>query len=930
MKDSIFRINVLIGLSFIIYHLSLIPAGAQDLAARFRTVDVKDGLADNFVRDITTDSEGYVWFSTINGVSRYDGYRFLNFMPREWGGDSGDVAMVRETADSTLWMVCQGELLTYRRVERMWAVDGLQRLQQLGVKGQEVRRFYVDEGGSLWVATEQGLFHYDYTRRRLSRYDVGGASVLHVVTKGNVTLVVTADYNIYKVEQRLSLLTKVPGMTSSRGSRALLDSRMNLWIYQSHALAGTQLIYSLSDGLWRQADWLRQMGNTSVNVIAEDRDGNLWIGSGNKGVWVWPLDAPPSSLNVQRSTLTPHITCFYHDRNNTMWVGSAKLGAAFTDLNSPRFTHVSTGRHEDVSALLEDREGRLYIGFDGDGVTCGDRHWSVEQGQLPSDIVTSLAMDPNGNILVGTYGNGIAVLGAPIGSAASLCEEPSPLNYVKAMAFDKHGSLWVATVDAGVVRKTADGQLTHFRSANAPLPSDGILCLCYDEKRDWLYIGTSNSIAVYDCGHGRFLPLYGDSQAASIGRQLTGTYVTSLLTDDNGWLWIGSRNGLWLCDPDSGNLTHITTEQGLSHNVVRAIAKAANGIWVSTDNGLTFLPSTLHPQPFYDADGLYDVVFSNNAALTTRDGTVLLGCYTGYVSILDAPPSPLKVQSSTLHPLRVKLTELRINGDMEVRPTEPLTIRHDERLGLSVSVMVPALSHKTRYLYRFKGEDEWMRAPGNMLYFASLMPGSHVLQVKAEVPGLVTTEALELNIRVLPPFWQSTPAFVLYLLLLLLAVALIWFVVRQWKQRELAIMQLKDKVLEWSQKVQARVGRQMEISPSEITVSSLDEELVSNVIRHIEEHMADADYSVAQLGSDVGMTRGHLYKKLMAIVGKSPVEFIRIIKMKRGKSLLEQGKTNISEVADMVGYSPKQFARYFKMMYGVTPSEYLKTQRLNI
>lgn len=56
----------------------------------------------------------------------------------------------------------------------------------------------------------------------------------------------------------------------------------------------------------------------------------------------------------------------------------------------------------------------------------------------------------------------------------------------------------------------------------------------------------------------------------------------------------------------------------------------------------------------------------------------------------------------------------------------------------------------------------------------------------------------------------------------------------------------------------------------------------------------------------------------------------RIIKMKRGKSLLEQGKTNISEVADMVGYSPKQFARYFKMMYGVTPSEYLKTQRLNI
>lgn len=68
-------------------------------------------------------------------------------------------------------------------------------------------------------------------------------------------------------------------------------------------------------------------------------------------------------------------------------------------------------------------------------------------------------------------------------------------------------------------------------------------------------------------------------------------------------------------------------------------------------------------------------------------------------------------------------------------------------------------------------------------------------------------------------------------------------------------------------------------------------------------------------------------KKLMAITGKSPVEFIRIIKMKRGKSLLDQGKTNISEVADMVGFSAKMFAHYFKMMYGSTPSDYLRKRK---
>ena len=131
-------------------------------------------------------------------------------------------------------------------------------------------------------------------------------------------------------------------------------------------------------------------------------------------------------------------------------------------------------------------------------------------------------------------------------------------------------------------------------------------------------------------------------------------------------------------------------------------------------------------------------------------------------------------------------------------------------------------------------------------------------------------------------------------------------------------------ILEQTQRMHNHVANGIDIEPSEITVSSLDEELISHVIHEIEEHIQDVNYSVAQLSAAVGMTRGHLYKKLMVITGKAPLEFIRIIKIKRGKSLLDQGKTNISEVADMVGFSPKQFTHYFKMMYDETPSEYLR------
>ena len=148
------------------------------------------------------------------------------------------------------------------------------------------------------------------------------------------------------------------------------------------------------------------------------------------------------------------------------------------------------------------------------------------------------------------------------------------------------------------------------------------------------------------------------------------------------------------------------------------------------------------------------------------------------------------------------------------------------------------------------------------------------------------------------------------------------------KPYSLEVLRLRiKKIMQWTENAYNQVGKGFDISPSEITVSSLDEELVSRVMESIESNMQNPSYSVVQLSNDVNMTRGHLYKKLMAITGKSPLEFIRIVKIKRGKSLLDQGRRNVSEVADRVGLSPKQFSYYFKNIYGETPSEYLKNNK---
>ena len=1284
----------------------------------FRTVDVKDGLADNYVRNIVRDHEGYIWISTINGLSRYDGIRFQNFMPMQVGGRANDVTSVSGTADSTLWMVCVNELFTYDRPNGTWKKDGAERIAKLGVKGT-VRKYFVDDRHNPWIETAYGLYYYDYSHHELITIpNFNKSPIIHIVSKNGTTIVVTSDYKIYNVsmtDRRLVPIGMAPVKNYNRDSKVFLDSNMNLWIYNSHSIAGSQWIFSLKNKKWWNFPTFKQTERAIINAISEDNDGNIWIGTENAGVHVFDYhgeELVTTDINSMHPYVThsSHISCFYMDKNNTMWVGSAKLGVAFSDMNCLSFNVVSTSQFEDVSALTEDRKGNLWIGFDGDGILMRSAngtstHFSALRNQLPSNIITSFAVLGDGSVLTGTYGCGIAIFDGT--KFTPLYPNISSVKYVKAMKPDNHGNLWIGTVDNGVVKMTGNGDTANYTQENSSLLSNGILCLACDSLHSIMYIGTSMGVSVFDCTKEQFVeiePL----------NTLKGEYISSMVIKPDNTIWIGSRNGLWIYQSKSGTLDHLTTEQGLSHNTIRALAVSGHHIWASTDNGLTAISTESDKEGkrcykclmFYDYDGLQDIVFSNNAAMTSQNGRALLGCYTGYMSIL---PDNIMIHYPKL---RVQFTDVRINGgSMQGRALKELSLDYGERPSIFISAMVPALSQKVKYYYRFKGEETWMPVPNGVLYFAQLSPGNHMLQVKAILPSMMESDIAELPIHVAAPFWLSKPAFVLYFLLMIGLGYLVYRISHMRQKREFALKQLEmnlekykmeedkirfftnishdlktpltlvvaplekiretnlpaairtevdvawrnarqlyglvlelldfrrldvgkeklqmkhgdivsfvrqtvqgfafyairkqirmqmklptndveiyfdenkmrriitnllsnaykynvdngmvtvtleisqelemgeqqhearqmvlsvadtgigvrnkrhifdrfvqethgqeqegngiglhivkqyvdlmrgtievtdnkpcgtvftitlpidnnvkpqeeilpdyllesaeedklalpasdlqtkptilvvddnmdarlflqrsladeynilvaangsdalkmlsrtddvsiiisdvmmpvmdgielfrnvksdihyshipvilltaksdeknmieslqegvadyitkpfslavlrlriKKILEWTNHIHQDLEKGIEIKPSEITVSSLDEELINHVISNIEANMQDTEYSVVQLSSDVGMTRGHLYKKLMAITGKSPLEFIRIIKMKRGKSLLDQGRTNVSEVANMVGLSAKQFAHYFKQMYDVTPSDYLR------
>ena len=111
--------------------------------------------------------------------------------------------------------------------------------------------------------------------------------------------------------------------------------------------------------------------------------------------------------------------------------------------------------------------------------------------------------------------------------------------------------------------------------------------------------------------------------------------------------------------------------------------------------------------------------------------------------------------------------------------------------------------------------------------------------------------------------------------------------------------------------------------PSEIVITSLDEKLIEKAIKYVEDNMSRTELSVEELSRELGMSRVHLYKKLLQITGKTPIEFIRVIRLKRAAQLLRESQLHVSEVAFEVGFNnPKYFSRYFKDEFGVLPSVY--------
>ncbi|OJX87385.1 MAG: hybrid sensor histidine kinase/response regulator [Paludibacter sp. 47-17] len=131
------------------------------------------------------------------------------------------------------------------------------------------------------------------------------------------------------------------------------------------------------------------------------------------------------------------------------------------------------------------------------------------------------------------------------------------------------------------------------------------------------------------------------------------------------------------------------------------------------------------------------------------------------------------------------------------------------------------------------------------------------------------------------------------------------------------------KLIEQQSSRQELFQKTIEISPSQIAVNSLDEEFIRKVLAYVEKNIDNTEYTIEDLSSDVGLHRSHLYRKIQSLTGQTPIDFMRLVRLKRAAQLLTDSQYYIAEIAEMVGFNTiKYFNKYFKEEFGSTPTQY--------
>lgn len=714
---------------------------------RVKFVTLQDGLPSNAVSDIYQDQKGFMWFSTNNGLARYDGNQMKVYLQDSAYASSSDRRVKRITEDKDfkyMWIytasetfycldMTTGHLVDYLSEAKGWRAQE-RPLHFTQSKLQENGLFY------MWGPKDGGL---------IVDYRDGNFKVKHLSAK-EMEAILPKLQDVKMADKQLVQKWKVPN------GRVLTDNKGGKWIYNNTGI----LRKVVGDSLIT----LRLLPNETNYIdyerfnIVEDNHGLVWISTYGKGLFVFNHDLNQGQHFVanekgESPIASNYLLCITADRRDGVWVSAEYGGVSHLQVMDKGVVRIFPNGRENldlsnvVRMVKKQRDGSVMVGT-RDGCLY---HYSADMAQMlvkshfDSNIYSVVEM-PQGRMWIGTRGKGIyGIPGLDFKNKKVFCLKP-----------DDRGRMWIGTFGEGLSVAIPRGEGYEVRTFFADsVGLNEVRCLAIDRK-GMLWGGTSGGLFCVD-----------PTRFAADGKGLRvykrGSEIHDMLVDRQGRLWLTVPGEGLVCMQD-GNFRILDALQGLINNMVQSVVETEDGnLWVSTQQGVSCWKAKDNSFDNYlFSRVMMGNVYNENSAVCLDDGRVLLGGNYGLTIINPSRISHVKGQTSvvfTSHPY-----------------SDEMTLSYEERSPkINFSTLDYSDVNNVKYTYWLEGYDSsWsVPSPTPWVNYQNLPFGSYRLHVKASYSDGIWGKESVLDISVEPPFYLSVWAWVFYALFLTVVIVMV-------------------------------------------------------------------------------------------------------------------------------------------------------------
>ena len=771
---------------------------------QFDHITVNDGLSENNVQCVWQDREGYMWFGTMDGLNKYDGYDIQIF--RNNPQDSNSISHNR------IFALYDDEQYVYA------GTDGLlnkwdKRAQKFSTLDIPVVTAIVeDNNGKIWFGTDGfGLFTLDKHSGEIQNFTYDESNPNSISDNSMLDLYIARDGALW-------IATSFNGVC-----KMILNDDQAKFIRYRH-----------------DPDDPTSIGSNSVITICQDSTFTIWFGTYDGGLNRLTRENAferfkhdPDDPNSIPDNRIP--TVYYDHPSRSLWVGTYRKGLYQIELHGEevkkikKFTHLvddpQSISENSISTIISDDLGIMWIGTLGGGANLftpqsivfkSCEHKTNDPFILNDNKIWSFFENNNGDLWVGTT-KGVSFLDRSVPGKNRFVnyDFTSRIHHkdgfqIRAIHEDIPGRLWLAIIGAGLGRFNYQKDELTIYPWQPPVPVVNFpnFYTMYDDTEGNLWLGgngtglakfdkTTEKFSYYSVnreprklnesygwvfsmyqdqsgifwlgtwGHGlvRLNPetdslIYHMTQDTLSGSSISHDVVLCVHSCGDSILWLGTYGGgLNHYHIGTGRFSHFTTKDGLPNNVIYGIVDDHHGnLWLSTNQGIScFNPATGQFNNFDISDGLQSNEFNLGAYLKTKDGKIFFGSSRGFNYFYPD-------QFINPYPPMVKLTGFKINGK-EVKTSTPLMFQEELQIAHSdkfITFQFRALHYKrslkNQHAYFLEGFDEdWIYcAEHNEAVYSSLNPGTYRFRVKvANADGLWNELGASIMLLVHPPFWRT-------------------------------------------------------------------------------------------------------------------------------------------------------------------------------